>query len=229
MSLMSSVCTIVAEVVTRDGDAVWRGVDRTEYQSTPASSFAEWQPGTIGVNVAHQGPTIGHVDYLECRPDSHNGSLMAVAVVDATAELVDGLFASPELRANSMFTVERHSYRLDRRRESYGTLTATTSVLDGVGLVSSTAGVTSTRVRAFAGDYRDVIDWGAIMSRRPPHILERAKAAAPWNLRTSRPHKLRIHRPAELRVDDLDLEVRSGRVELQYTAPYPGVLSVRSA
>jgi len=219
-------CTVVAEVVTADGDAVWRGLDRYEYQSTPASSFAEWQSGEIGVNVAHRSAPIGVVDYLECRPDSHNGSLMAVAVVDADAELVDGLYASPELRANAMHTVERVSYRWDRRRESYGTLTATESILDAIGLVSSTAGVTSTRVRAFAGDYRDPIGWGAITSRRPPAILERARAAAAWNLRTARPHRLRIHRPADLGVD---LEVRSGRVELRRSAPYPGVLAVRSA
>lgn len=218
--------TLLLEIVTADGDACWRHLDRVEYQSTPADTFDEWQSGEIPVNVAHRSAPIGVVDFLECLPGSYNGALMAVAVVDAPAHLAAGLMCSPELRANAMHTVERQSYRLDRRVSASGTLTATTSILDGVGIVARTAGVTSSRIRAFAGDYRDVSDWGMMRARGVPPILERAKAAAPWNLRTSRPHKLRIHRPAGY---GDELELRSAVGELRYSGWYPGVLAVRSA
>jgi len=221
--------TLLLEVVDSAGDACWRGLDRVELQSTPAHTFDEWQSGDIPVNVAHQpGTRIGVVDYLESGVGHGDGGIYAVAVVDVAAELVHGLFASPEITCDALHVQERHSYRLDRRRESFGTLTATRSTLDGVGLVARTAGVTSTRVQAWRGDYRDPIDWGAIVSRRPPEILLRAKAAARYDLRTSRPHKLRIHRPADHGVVD-ELEVRSGRVELRTTGWYPGVLAVRAS
>ena len=63
---------------------------------------------------------IGTMLRAVCLPDSYNGSLMAVAVVDAEPELVDGLYASPELWADAMHTVERQSYRLDRKVAMYG-------------------------------------------------------------------------------------------------------------
>lgn len=218
--------TIVAEVVDADGLASWHYVDAVERQATPPSSFEEWQPAEIPVDLDHDRRSIGRVVYLE-HGLGHGYGVTAVAVVERSAPMLEGLQCSPSLRADAKHTTERVSYRIDRRRESHGTLTSTRTRLEALGLVSRTAGVTATRLLVFPGDLRDALDWQDIKSRRPPAILERARAAVPKvSLRSSRPEPLRIHRPGE----GSELELRSlDRRELRHSAPYSGVLAVRSA
>ena len=61
--------TILAEVVTADGTAAWpdpwAGPGYRTFQATPPDVFDDWQPGRIPITINHDGPTIGHVDYLE--------------------------------------------------------------------------------------------------------------------------------------------------------------------
>ena len=68
--------------------------------------------------------------------------------------------------------------------------------------MAATAGVTSTRIRAFPGDYRDVLDWSEMKARRPLPILERARAEVR--------HELRYRRPASLRINRLTIDLRHG-------------------
>ena len=85
-----------------------------------------------------------------------------------------------------------------RDTRSVGTMHATRATVTSLGLVDRTASVTSTRVRAWHGDYRQSVDRGRWNRRHLPAILDRAADAASWNLRYSRPTRLQIHRPPEL-------------------------------
>lgn len=213
--------TLVLEIVTADGMAMWPDLDRVEYQATPPSSFGDWQPGVLPIRIGHTGAPVGFIDYLEAGCGYGNG-LHAVGVVDhLRADELDGIvMCSPELRANARYAVERQSYRVDKRVRSYGHVDASHAILDGVGLVMRTAGVTATKVIAFDGDYRDSLDRGRMS--RPPEIIGRAAKAATWELRYRRPAALRIHRPAA------PAEERGGSSgEILHSAPIGWVLGVR--
>lgn len=208
-----SVSTVLCEVVTRDGLAAWfdpwtRQLTRHEF--TGPDSFGDWQPGRIPVEIGHRGPTIGCVDYLETGYGYGNDALMAVAVVQGVpAEMIDGqVMCSPEIRSNS----------------AAGGGHATRSTVEYLALVDETAGVTSTRVRAWPGDYRDPLSF--CWDRTSPAILRRATEAADWSLRYRRPERTRIHRPRQ----EMEPERRhSGeRHEMSYSATtFGGVISVR--
>lgn len=210
--------TLVLEIATPDGLACWRGLDRTEYQATPPASFADVQDGRIPVDVAHQGPPLGFVDFLE----ETVAGLHAVAVIDDVFELDElrTLQCSPKLRANAMLSIDRYSYGYDRTVRTSGQLDATRTLLDSVALVDRTAAVTGSRVQAFAGSYREMTEWDR---NRLPSIVQRAGKAATWQLRYSRPASIQIHRPQRRS----EYEVRGGaRPEVLH---HPGgrVLSVR--
>ena len=221
--------TIVAEVVTADGTAAWRdpfgGRGYRWYQSTPPDAFGDWQPGRIPVTIRHGGPTVGHVDYLETGLGYGNDALMAVAVLEGVdADMIDGqVMCSPEIQADAMHDVGYRRSRWHHQPPS-GELHATRAQLDAVAIVDQTAGLTSTRVRGWPGDYRNPNDLGTWRARGVPAILDRAAKAARWDLRYTRPHKLQVHRP------DVELDMRGGHgagVEIYHSASYPGVLSVR--
>jgi hypothetical protein len=135
---------------------------------------------------------IGHLDYFETGLGYGNGGLFGVGVVRGVeAGLIDGLvMCSAEIRANAMArTVGRGQYRT-----SVGEMHATRSELVAVALVDETASVTSTKVRAWSGDYRVELDRGR-WAPLAPEILARAAKAARWDLRWSRPQRLQVHRP----------------------------------
>ena len=175
--------TIVAEVVTADGTAAWKdpyaGRGYRMYQATPPDVFGDWQPGRIPVTITHGGPTVGHIDYLECALGYGNGGLYAVAVLEGVdADMIDGqVQCSPEILCDAMLDV---GYRGRYHQPPSGQLHATRATLDAVALVNQTASFTSTRVRAWSGDYRVANDLGRWRMRGVPAILERAAKAARW-------------------------------------------------
>jgi hypothetical protein len=222
---MLSTSTVLLEVTTADGAAAWRdpwaGPGYRSFQATPPHAFGDWQPGHIPVSIDHGGPVIGAVDYLEAGLGHGNGGLFAVAVVEGVpADLIDGLvYCSPEIRANAIAV----SVGRGRSTTCVGELDATRAIVDAVALVDVTAGVGATKAQAWPGDYRCSIDRGR-WGRDVPAILRRAIDVVGWDYRTRRRHRTQVHRPALA-----ELELRSSDVELSRSAPYPGVLRVRSA
>ena len=78
--------TILCEVVTADGTAAWpdpfAGPGYRTFQATPPDMFDDWQPGRIPITINHDGPTIGHVDYLESGLGYGDGGLYAIGVIE---------------------------------------------------------------------------------------------------------------------------------------------------
>ena len=236
MSHLTST-TILAEICPSDGLAAWYdawdGPGIRSLQATPPSSFGNWTPSDVPVTIRHDGPAVGFIDYLEWGLGYGAGAMFGVGVIEGVpADLVDGqVMASAEIRANAMSrTIPSTTFTNGRARSSskvVGDVEASRAELHAVALVDRTASVTATMVRAWVGDYR--CDWGQIEALRPPAVVQRAKAAATWELRSSRrPECLRIHHPVEPRYSD-GLEGRhgSGRPEIHYTTG-GYVLEVRS-
>lgn len=228
--------TLLLEVVPADGLAAWTdpwaGSGLRTLQATPPSTFGDYADGLQPITIGHDGPPIGALDYLEWDCGYGNGGMYAVGVVDdIDAEDIDNLLmCSAEIRANGYArtvptTIWSDTGQMRSSAKLVGNINATRATLHGVGLVGKTASVTSTMVRAWPGDYRDSFDRGRW--RSVPSIIDRAVAAAGWELRYRRPSTMKIHHPyhgIERRHDEL----RHGGAEIFHTAPYAGVLSVRT-
>jgi hypothetical protein len=218
--MTTSTATVVLEIVTADGIAAWdspgaAGFDKL--QATPPHVFDDRQPGRIPVHIRHGGPVVGHVDYLEEGLGYGGGGLYAVGVVDLPADLVDGCYCSPEIRADTI------SLRMGAGNQSgyIGSAFATSASLEACALVDATAGIAAAKVRAFPGDYRRQ-DGSFNWSGGAPTILQRAKKAAGWELRYRRPPSIVIRRAQEHTIHEHT--IRYG-VELRYGPP-GAVLSV---
>ena len=163
--------TIVAEVVTADGTAAWpdpwEGPGYRTFQATPPDTFDTWQPGRIGVSIGHDGPIIGHVDYLETGLGYGDAGLFAVGVIEAIpASVLDGqVMCSPEITADAIATTIGRG----RDARSVGDMHATTATLTSIALVGETAGVGARPVRAWHGDYRPVGRPWPLEPTPPPH------------------------------------------------------------
>jgi hypothetical protein len=141
--------------------------------------------------------------------------------------MIDGLvMCSPEIVANARADrVTTREFRNGRWRASsamVGDMWATRAELRAVAFVDNTANLTSTKVRAWAGDYRDACDRARWHGQKPA-IIDRAIRAAGYDLRSKRPAHVKIMRPT-----DSSEHRGSGRRELDWSAPSAGyVLAVR--
>jgi hypothetical protein len=240
MNHQPTLTTVLLEVVPLDGTAVWKnaweGRGYREFQSTPPWTFGQWLPGDTPIRITHDGPTVGYIDYAEHGLGYGDGALFGIGVVEGVpADMIDGIVqCSAEIRCNAKARlVDTIDYPRPFERRSttkvVGEMDATRARLDGVALVDSTASITSTRCRAWPGDYRDPVDRGRWQQRTIPTILERAIAATASSARHRRPDAVRIHhpdqRPAPLEVDHA--EHRHGRHEIQHSGGRGYVLAVR--
>lgn len=214
---MMRATTVLLEVVPADGTAAWAdpaaGVGYRSFQSTLPSVFGTWQPAPMPITIRHGGPVVGHIHYLEHDLGHGDGQLFAVGVVEGVpADEIDGvLMASAEIKADALArTVNTTDWSGTSWRRStalVGDMHATTAELHGVALVDQTASLTSTRCRAWDGDYLDPVGRARWTSGRVPAILHRAAAVAGTELRHRRAEQLRVHRPEVDQRSGLGVEV----------------------
>lgn len=207
MSNPAASTTVLLEIVPADGTAAWTDA----YQATPPSTFDDWQPGVIPIRIRHDGPTVGFIDYLEHSLGYGGGAMFGVGVIrHIPAADVDGkVQASAEIIADSIARNVEHvewepgPNQIHHRRKStrsIGNMYATTAELHAVAFVDRTASLSSTRCKAWDGDYRDIIDRNLMKASRThplPDIIIRAAEAASTELRHRRPERLLIHHPAD--------------------------------
>jgi hypothetical protein len=204
--------TIICQITDEIGACEWRyrdvfGRSRVERQAVlPASSFNTLQPDTdsIPVKLTHSGDVIGHVHYLE--RGFVGTDLLAVGVVDADVEQLDGLYCSAEVRARMLDDFK-----------------ATQSTLTGVAIVGATSGVAARPIVVLPGDFRRPQDRTSSAWRRAPVVVERAARAVPRHEWRTRP--TRIHRPA-------DTEQRTAPAATSTSRPDPrtlGPIEIRPA
>jgi hypothetical protein len=199
-------CTIVAQVVDRDGVAAWwwtgslGGRHLEEARAHPAAAFDDIQPGVIPIKLQHDGPTLGHVSFLE--HGIGNSDLTAVGVLDdVNPEEVAGLFCSAEITA----AVPR------------GGMIAERCQLDGLALCGRTAGVGAVPVKAFPGDFR----YSRTMGFGAPAVLDRAREAHRTETRST---TLLIHRPIKA-----DKRIAAALAPIPTVEDLSRALEVRSA